>query len=84
MSNFTPFGLYQFKLLFGDGRMNFNIFLLKIEKLSEFFRLLSSLFHSITMNGKCEYLKENMPNIELWNVAIVSCSVCTSNGGGYY
>ena len=41
VSNFTPLGLWQLNMLFGDGRMNFNIFFLKIEKLSEFLILLS-------------------------------------------
>ena len=37
--------------------MNCNIFFLKIEKLSEFLTLLSKLFHSVTMDGKYEFLK---------------------------
>ena len=58
VSNFTPLGLWQLKMLFGDGRMNCNIFFLKIEKLSEFLILLSRLFHSVTMDGKYEFLKK--------------------------
>ena len=46
------------KMLFGDGCMNFNIFFLKIEKLSEFLILFSRLFLSVTMYGKYEFLKK--------------------------
>ena len=46
------------EMLFGDGRMNFNIFFLKIEKLSEFLVLLSRLFHSVTVDAKYEFLKK--------------------------
>ena len=42
--------------------MNFNIFLLKIEKLSEFLTFLSRFFHSVTMNGKSEFLIKSIPN----------------------
>ena len=38
--------------------MNFNIFFLKVEKLSEFLILLSRLFHAVTMDGKYEFLKK--------------------------
>ena len=52
VSNFTPLGLRQLMMLFEDVCMNCNIFLLKIEKLSEFLILLSRLFHSLTMDRK--------------------------------
>ena len=58
VSNFTPWGLWQVKVLFGDGRMNCNMFFLKIEKLSEFLILLFRLFHLVTMDGKYEFLKK--------------------------
>ena len=58
-SNFTPLGLWQLEMLFGDdGRINFNRFSLKIEKLSEFLILFSRLFHSVTMDGKYGFLKK--------------------------
>ena len=38
--------------------MNFSIFFLKIEKLSEFLILLSRLFLSVTMDGKYEFMKK--------------------------
>ena len=58
VSNFTPLGLWRLKILFEDGRMNFNIFFLKMEKLLEFLILLSRLFHSVAMDGKYEFLKK--------------------------
>ena len=36
--------------------MNFNIGFVKIEKLLEFFMLLSRLFHPVTMDEKYEFL----------------------------
>ena len=66
---------------FGDGRMNCNIFFLKIEKLSEFLILFSRLFQAVTMDGKYEILEKCMPNIKSRNNVNVSCSVCTSNSG---
>ena len=47
VSNVFPWRLWQVKMLFGDGRMNSSIFLLKIKKLSELLTLLSKLFHSL-------------------------------------
>ena len=42
---------------------------------------LSRLFHSVTMDGKYEFLKKSVPNFKLRNFVNVSCSVCTSNSG---
>ena len=63
----SPFYLItdELNILFRDNRMNFNIFLIKIEKLSEFLTFLSRFFHSVTMNGKSEFLIKCMPNTEL-------------------
>ena len=58
MINFTPLELWQLKKLSGDGCINFNIFFLKTEKLSEFPIVLSRLFHSVTIDGKYEFLKK--------------------------
>ena len=44
--------------------MSFNIFFLKMEKLSEFLILMSRLFHSAAMVGKYEFLKKVCPT---WN-----------------
>ena len=38
--------------------MNFNMFFLKIEKLSEFLIRFSRLFHLVTVDGKYEFLKK--------------------------
>ena len=44
-------------MLFGDGRMNFNILFLKTEKLSESLILLSRLFHTVRVDGQHKFLK---------------------------
>ena len=59
--------VYEFQCLF-----------LKDREVSEFLLLLPGLFHSVTTNGKYNFLKKNMPNIELRNIVNVSCSVYTS------
>ena len=56
--NFVPVGLRQLKVLFGVGRTNCQMLFLKRVKLSEFLILLARLFHSITVNGKNEFLKK--------------------------
>ena len=48
-------GLWQLETEFGDGRMNL---LLKTEKLSNFLRWGSRLFHSIMVDGRKEFLKK--------------------------
>ena len=50
--------------------MNFNISLVKIEKLSKLLIFLSRFFHSVTMNGKSEFLIKSMPNNELRSLLI--------------
>ena len=47
---------------FEDGRMNLRILVLKIEKLSDFLRQGSKLFHPIMVNGK----KEVFENVVFW------------------
>ena len=56
--NFVPVGLRQLKVLLGVGRTNCQMLFLKRVKLSEFLILLARLFHSITVNGKNEFLKK--------------------------
>ena len=68
-------------MLFRDGCMNFNILFLKIENFSQFLLFLSTLFHSITVDEKYEFLNKCMFNIGLKNTVDVSCSVCTPNVG---
>ena len=55
--NLIPLGLWHIKRLSADGLINFRIFSLKILKLLEFLMLWSSLFHSVIVEGKKEFLK---------------------------
>ena len=45
------------KMEFEDGLINFKILFLKAEKASEFLIFKSKLFHSMTVDGKKEFLK---------------------------
>ena len=56
--SFIPIGLWQLKVLLGVGRMNCKMLFLKKARLSELLILLSRLFHSITEDGKNEFLKK--------------------------
>ena len=56
--SFIPIGLWQLKVLLGIGRMNCKMLFLKRARLSELLILLSRLFHSITEDGKNEFLKK--------------------------
>ena len=56
--NLIPLGLWQLKRLLADGLINFRILFLKILKLLEFLMLWSSLFHSIIVDGKKQFLKK--------------------------
>ena len=55
VSNLIPLGLWHLKILFPEGRINFKSFFLKINKFSELRIFWSSLFHSITTEGKNEF-----------------------------
>ena len=71
------------KVLFGDAGISCKMLFLKGAKLSGLLIHLSRLFHSITVDGKKEFLK-NMSNIELGNVVdIFSCSICVPSGGDF-
>ena len=52
-----PLGLWQLKIEFDDALINFKILFLKAEKISEFLIFKSKLFHSMTVDGKKEFLK---------------------------
>ena len=52
MRYLIPLQLWQLKTLFGDGRINFDNFFSKTLRLAAFRRLVSSLFHSVTVDGK--------------------------------
>ena len=66
-------------MLFGEGPINFNIVFLKIEKVLEFLIHCSRLFHSITADGKYEFLKNVYQKLR--NVVDVSCSASALNDG---
>ena len=52
MRYLIPLELWQLKTLFGNGLININEFILKTLRLAGLRRLGSSLFHSITVDGK--------------------------------
>ena len=52
-----PLGLWQLKIEFEDGLVNFTILFLKAEKVLEFLIFKSKLFHSMTVDGKKEFIK---------------------------
>ena len=51
-------GLWQLKIEFEDGLINFKILFLKAEKVLEYLIFKSKLFHSITVDGKKEFIKK--------------------------
>ena len=56
--NLIPLGLWQLKIQLEDGLINFKILFLKAEKVLEFLIFKSKLFHSITVDGKKEFIKK--------------------------
>ena len=52
-----PYGLWILKILFGNGRIKFSRFFLKIKRLPDFLIWQSRLFHSDIVEGKNEFLK---------------------------
>ena len=58
MRYLIPLQLWQLKILFGEGLINFSKFLLKTLRLVALRRLGSDLFHSIGANGKIQFLKK--------------------------
>ena len=53
-----PLQLWESKALFGDGRINFNKLFFKTLRLAPLRRLGSTLFHSMKVDGKKEFLKK--------------------------
>ena len=51
-------GLWQLKIEFEDGLINVKILFLKAEKVLEYLIFTSKLFHSITVDGKKEFVKK--------------------------
>ena len=58
VNSFISIGLWQVKVLLGVGRMNCTMVFLRTAKLSEVLILSPWLFHSITVDGKNEFLKK--------------------------
>ena len=58
VNNLTLLGLWQLKTVLSEGRMKFKSVFLKRFKLSEMRIFRSSLFHSITAEGKKEFRKK--------------------------
>ena len=69
--SFIPIGLWRLKALLGVGWMNCKMLFLKRVRLSELLILLSRLFHSITMDGKNEFLKKVCLTLNLGMLSIL-------------
>ena len=67
-----PLQLWQLNTLFADGLINFYKFFLKTLRLVALPRLGSNLFHSITVDGKKEFLKKLCL---VWKRVILSASL---------
>ena len=57
VSNFTPIGFWQPKILFSVGFMNLGFFYLKMLSVSKLQMLETNVFHSIMVDGKYEFFK---------------------------
>ena len=62
-------------MLFGLGRMNFKMLLLKKPALSELRMSGSRLFHSFIVEGKKDFFKEVKFCTSLGNIIRVSCQI---------
>ena len=69
--SFITMGLWQLKDLLGVVRMNCKMLFLKRTRLSELLILLSRLFHSITVDGKNEFLKKLCLTLNLGMLSIL-------------
>ena len=58
VTNLIPFGLRRWKILLGEGLINFKIVFLKTLDLAEFQREGSSLLHSKKADGRNVFLKK--------------------------
>ena len=74
----------ELKTEFENGLINFKILFLKAEKGSEFLNFKSKLFHSMTVNGKKEFIKKVTFTTEEWNAIISSCIICSANSRKYF
>ena len=57
--NLIPLRLWQMKIEFEDGLINFKLLFLKLEKVSEFLIFMSNLFHSMAVDEKQECQKNH-------------------------
>ena len=69
---------------FEDGLINFKILFLRAEKVSEFLLFKSKLFHSMTVDGKKEFLKELFVVMKWGNVTISSGIICIVNARKHF
>ena len=56
--NLVPLAFWQLKRLLADGLINFTILFPKLLKLLEFLMLWLILFHSVTVDGKKQFLEK--------------------------
>ena len=75
VSYLTPLGLWHLKKLFPEGRTNSKSFFLKIFKFSGLRIFWSSLFHSITIEGKNEFWKKFSLDIPLTALVIANAEL---------
>ena len=69
------------KTLLPEGRINLKRLFLKKLKFSELRIFRSMLFHSITAEGKNEFLQKVMFYFELKNVTSIPCVISNHNNG---
>ena len=80
VNKLTPLRLWKLKAALQEARIILKSDFLKIFKFSEL-RIRSSLFHSITAEGKKGTLKEIMLYFEFRNIISISCVVYTRRSG---
>ena len=79
-NNLTSLGLWQLKTVLPEGLVKFKSVLLKMFKLSELWIFRSSLFHSITAEGKKESRKKSCPTLNREILLFLAFYVLTEVG----
>ena len=74
--NLIPLGLWQLKVEFEDGLLNFKILFLQPQEVLEFLTFKSKLFRSMTVDGKKKIYKKIMFTTEEGNLIISSRIIC--------
>ena len=82
--NLIPLGLWQLKIEFEDGLINFKILFLKAEKVLEFLIFKSKLFHSMTVDWKKRIYRKIIFTTEEGNLINSSCIICFANARKYF